>query len=372
MENMNIKEKKQMSNEKDAQNVSSNLDIKLILKDYAILVDALIERYIPRVYNAENLEFTLGRPRFRYNEASVNKAIAEPIWDMFDRGGKRWRPALLLMACEAVGGNPDAIKDMAVIPEVVHAGTLAVDDIEDGSELRRGKPCMHKVFGEDIAINAGNTMYFLPLLVLMKNNYSFKEKAYEIYAQEMINVSFGQAMDIAWHNGLADADNIIEEEYLQMCAYKTGTLARMAAKLGALAGGASDEVIEKIGRFAESLGLGFQIQDDILNIVPTEGWGKETGDDINEGKRTLLVIYTLKNSNKRDRLLEILNKHTENNEEIKEAIEIIKESGAIEYAKEFARKIVRKAWAELDPALEENDGKAKLKALADFCVERDI
>src|SRR4030067_951406 len=146
-----------------------------------------------------------------------------------------------------------------------------IDDIEDGSEFRRGKPCTHRLFGLDVAINAGNAMYYLPLLTLMKHRDKFGadklSRVYEIYASEMINLSLGQATDIAWHKGLADADRLTETQYLQMCAYKTGTLARMAAKIAAVLCDASEDTVERLGRFAGALGVGFQIQDDALDFT---------------------------------------------------------------------------------------------------------
>ena len=94
-------------------------------------------------------------------------------------------------------------------------------------------------------------MYYLPLLPLMVNREKLSAEAqrdvYEIYVQEMINLSMGQAMDIAWHRGIANADNLQEADYLQMCAYKTGTLARMAAKMAAVLSGAEPKLVEKLG-----------------------------------------------------------------------------------------------------------------------------
>jgi geranylgeranyl diphosphate synthase type I len=350
-------------------------EIEKMLIENGKLIDKAIEKYIPRKYNKKNIIFTLEKPRYEYNIDSTNKAISEPIWNLLDRGGKRWRPTLLLLVCEALGGDVKKYFDLVVIPEIIHNGTLIVDDIEDGSELRRGKPCIHKIFGVDIAINAGNAMYFLPLLVLMRNNYPFKEKAYDIIIQEMINVSFGQAMDIAWHNSLADADNLSEKEYLQMCAYKTGCLARMAAKLGALAAGADEKTIEKMGALGESIGVLFQIQDDVLNLVGEQFQkGKGFGEDITEGKRTLIVINTLQKANKKDRerLLKILKMHTKDKRLIKEAISIMKKYGSIEYAKNFAKKMINDAWNEVDKILKESDAKKKLYALIRFAAEREV
>jgi len=355
------------------------IDIKEILNEKAPLIDKVIEKYIPRKYNKDSMIFTCGKPRYDYSIDAVNKSIAEPIWDLLDRGGKRWRPTLFLLITEALKGDVDKVMDFVIIPEVVHNGTLMIDDIEDGSDLRRGKPATYKLFGIDIAINAGNAMYYLPLLPLIKNQDKFDAKTllkvYNIYSQEMINLSFGQAKDIAWHKGLANADNITEEQYLQMCAYKTGTLARMSAKIAAVLSGADDKQVELLGSFAESLGVAFQIQDDILNLTEGEFAEKKgLGEDITEGKRSLLVIHTISkaNENDRKRLLEILNMHTKDEKLIKEAIGIIKKYGSIEYSKQKAIMLVKNSWRYLDKILPESQAKQKLKAFADYLVERTI
>jgi geranylgeranyl pyrophosphate synthase len=162
---------------------------------------------------------------------------------------------------------------------------LAVDDIEDDSKLRRGKPCLHLIYGTDVAINAGNGMlhlcfnsqplhsllivivsvsgmYFFPLVVfrdLKKKGFADAtiNKCYELYSEEMIKLHFGQGLDIWWHTGKG---NPSADEYLQMCAYKTGTLARLSAKLSAIISGGSEAQAEAIGKFAETIGVAFQIQ----------------------------------------------------------------------------------------------------------------
>lgn len=343
-------------------------------------IDEAIEKYIPRRFEKEATVFDLNPPRYAYNLNSLNKAIAEPIWEFLDRGGKRWRPKLFLLICEALGKNPKDFIEYAIIPEVIHNGTLMIDDIEDQSELRRGKPCTYRLFGLDIAINSGNAMYFLPLQSLIKNRDSIPtdilNKAYEIYVQEMINLSFGQAMDIAWHRELADPDKIGEQEYLQMCAYKTGTLARIAARLAAVLAGADDELTEKLGGFAESVGVAFQIQDDILDLTGKEFAEKKgaRGMDISEGKRTLMIIHTLQKAAPPDRkrLENILRMHTKRQKLRDEAIAIIQKYNAIEYAKEYARKIVRTSWANVDKLLPATTAKEELRAFANHLIERKI
>ena len=357
-----------------------SIDIKELLKEKAPQIDEIIRKYIPEKYDKDSLIFTAGKPRYEYNIEAPNAAIADPIWEFLGRGGKRWRPALFLLVLEALGGDMEKMKDFAIIPEVVHNGTIMIDDIEDSSEERRGKPCSYLIYGLDIAINAGNTMYYLPLLPLIRNTANLsadmRAKIYDVYAQEMINVSLGQAMDIAWHKGIANADNLTEAEYLQMCAYKTGTLARMSAKIAAILAGAEDDTVEKIGRFAEAVGVAFQIQDDILNVSSAEFAAKKGGfgEDITEGKRTLMVISTLQKASEDDkkRLLEILNMHTTDQKLRDEAINILKKYDSIDYAKEHARKIVREVWSDVDAILPDSEAKQKLKAFADFLVERKI
>ena len=356
------------------------MDIARFLEEKAPLIDKAIEKYIPRKFTKNAVLFKVDPPKHGYNFETLNKAISEPVWDMLDRGGKRWRPALFLLICEALNKNLEDCLDFAIIPEVVHNGTLVIDDIEDSSDCRRGKPCTYKIFGLDISVNAGNAMYYLPLLPLMeKKDKISPEKlrdVYEIYVQEMINLSIGQAMDIAWHKGLASADNVGEEDYMQMCAYKTGTLARMAARLAAVLSGADEELADKLGRFAESIGVAFQMQDDVLDLTGKEFAQKKggLGQDITEGKRTLMVICTLKNANAKDkkRLIEILNLHTSNQKLRDEAIAIMQKYGAIEYTRQKAAKIVEESWKEAGKLLKPTEGKEKLKAFAEFLIKRNI
>lgn len=355
------------------------MDIEKFLEKTAPTIDKTIEKYIPRILSKNAAVFRVNRPRYAYNLEALNKAVSDPIWEFLERGGKRWRPALFLLIVEALGKNPKDFVDFAIIPEVVHNGTLMIDDIEDASEYRRGKPCTHKVYGLDIAINAGNSMYYLPLLPLMESNDKVSRqklcKVFLVYAQEMINLSLGQAMDIAWHRGLANADKIDEKDYLQMCAYKTGTLARMAARIAAVLAGADEELAEKIGHFAESIGIAFQMQDDVMDLTSKfiEKKGGR-GLDITEGKRSLAVIHTLKVASAKDakRLVEILGMHTSDQRLIDEAIHIMEKNDSVEYVKRSARKIVRESWRDVEKLLPASDAKEELKAFAEFLIERKI
>ena len=360
--------------------VNKKIGITDFLEQKAKIIDATIEKYLPRKIDADALIFRISPPRYRLDLEALNKAVAEPFWEFLDRGGKRWRPTLFLLLCEALGVKSDEALDFAVIPEIIHNGTLIADDVEDQSDLRRGKPCTYRLYGLDIAVNLATLMFFLPMLSLIseKNRLS-PEKAnrlYETYIEEMVNISLGQAIDIAWHRGLVPPQEITVEEYFQMCAYKTGTLARMAAKMACILAGADEEATEKIGRFAESIGIAFQIRDDILDLTGREfARGKGgLGKDITEGKLTLMVIHTLQNANRsdRDRLIEILKSHTEDEKLRMEAISIIKKYGSIEYAEKIAAKIIGESWREVDKILPPSEAKKRLECLVNYLIERKI
>jgi geranylgeranyl pyrophosphate synthase len=343
-------------------------------------IDRIIEKYLPKKATKKWLEFVFGKPHYTYNIKAAQKALLEPIWEFLKRGGKRWRPVLFLLITQAIGGNIKKVKDFVIIPEVIHNGSLIIDDLEDESKLRRGKPCLHKIFGPDISINVGNFLYFLPLLVLIKNKNKFRPeilvKAYETYLQEMINLHLGQGTDIYWHKG--KVKKISQKEYFQMCAFKTGSLSRLAAKLAVILSGKDHQLAEKLARMAEAIGVAFQIQDDILDLTlkgkERKKFGKNFGNDIKEGKRTLMVLYTLEKASKKDkkRLLEILDKHTDSPKEKKEAIEIIKKYGGIEYAKKVAQKIIKERWKEVEKLLPESKAKEKLEDFVNYLIERRI
>ncbi len=352
-------------------------DIEAYLKAASPLVNQEIEKAVPRVFSRQWLEKTFEKADFAYDEESLTKALSVPMWDLLDRGGKRWRPALLILSCEAVGGKKELALKFTPLIELVHTGTLIQDDCEDSSEFRRGKPCIHKIYGEDIAINAGSFLFFVPTAILFNNEHKLDDKKrlklHDLISRELLKCHAGQAMDIYWHRG--HKYDVSESEYLQMCAYKTGTLARLAAKMGAVLGNGSEKQVRELGKFAETIGIAFQIQDDILNLTGEEFQnGKGMGEDIHEGKRTLMVIHCLRVASEaeRKRLLEILNSHPEDQESIAEAIQSLKKNGSIEFARKKAKELVKEAWKKLEPELKKSQAKQLLKAFADYLIERKI
>lgn len=342
-------------------------------------IDEIIEKYLPRKVSKKWVAEVFDREKDGFSFKAIQGAILDPIWNFLDRGGKRWRPALFFLMLEALGGEVKKLKDFAIIPELLHNSSLICDDVEDQGELRRGETCLHKIFGLDISLNVGNFFYFFPIFIFEKQRKKLKLKTYlkaiETYLKEMEKLHLGQATDIFWHRGFQK--KISEREYFRMCAFKTGCMVRLTAKLAAILAG-KENLAQKIGKFAEAIGIAFQIQDDILDITLSgeerKKFGKVFGNDIKEGKRSLMVIHTLKKATENDkkRLMEILEKHTDDLKEKKEAIEIIKKYGSIEYAKKVARKIVKKAWQEIEKTLPKSKARERLEEFVNFLVERKI
>lgn len=224
-------------------------------------------------------------------------------------------------------------------------------------------------------------MYFLPLRILreLPNKISDKmlRQCYDVYSQEMFNLHIGQALDICWHSPKMNANSDpTVENYLHMCANKTGGLARMSARMSAIISGASDEQIDAIGKFAESIGIAFQIQDDLLNISTVGSLSASkggVGEDIHEGKRTIMVIHSFNNAPPQDakRLREILSLKTNDTALIAEAINIMERNKSVEYAQNKMRELMMEAWNELDSVLPASLAKSKLRALVDYLIERD-
>ena len=157
------------------------------------------------------------------------------------------------------------------------------------SEVRRDKPCLHLIFGVDVSVNSGSFMNFYPLHYVVKNNCypeHIQNKIMRIFLEEMVHIHMGQAWDIFWHNqDKMEGRLVSEDQYIQMVSHKTGVLARMITRLTAAVLELPDSLTEKLSTFAERVGLAFQIQDDLLNLVPGEKFLKTKGycgEDIHE------------------------------------------------------------------------------------------
>ncbi|MCL4373544.1 MAG: polyprenyl synthetase family protein [Candidatus Marsarchaeota archaeon] len=349
------------------------------MKGTAEAVNKEIKEYLTNQSSPRSLQNMLGRSGYKFDSVAIEKAVLEPSQYILESGGKRIRPLLLLAVLEAFGKNPNEYIEFSIIPEIIHTGTLIHDDIEDGSDLRRNRPTIHKKYGLDVAINLGDFMFFFPMVVILdskKLSRSTKMKILDTYQRDMLNIGLGQGIDLAWHRHIIDPLSISEENYMQTAFSKTGVLTGMAAKIGAIIGGATKRQVKILGRYGATLGVAFQLQDDVLNITESKVAENKgvIGEDIKEGQVTLLVVHALKKLGEQDkkRLSEIICMHTSDPALISEAIGLIKKSGAIEYVDHVKDSLVKKCIDDLDKALPESEAKERLKLLAHFVVSRSI
>jgi geranylgeranyl diphosphate synthase type I len=350
------------------------------LAEWRPAVDEAIEELLPREIGERYLTEFFGASTYEYDSQAVQRALADPIWELLDRGGKRWRAVLFLVIVEAVGENADEYLPYATIPEILHNGTIIVDDVEDEAAKRRGERALHHEHGTDIALNAGNAMYFIPLKVIERNGDTLSPtqrlRAYEMLTHEFNRTHLGQGMDIYWHN--QKAVRLDEQQYLEMCACKTGCLARIVARLAAIVTGQPERVEQQLAGYAEEMSIAFQIEDDILDVrhtideSETGEFGKAFGNDIREGKKTLMTIHAAEEAPPESvaRLEEILWTDSNTGEEILEAIEIMQEAGAIEYAHERARALGANARERLDGLELEPEPERQMREFTRFVIER--
>ena len=176
--------------------------------------------------------------------------------------GKRIRPTMLLMACDLFGGDLDNALNPAFGVELFHNSTLVHDDIMDESDLRRGKPTVHNLYGLNNAILSGDVMMYYSYQYLFKTDKSKIADVAQMFTTAAIQVFEGQQMDLNFENRM----NVSEEEYLKMIEYKTAVLIAISLKLGALIGGAERNDQDAIYEFGRNLGLAFQLKDDNLDV----------------------------------------------------------------------------------------------------------
>ncbi len=222
--------------------------------------------------------------------------LYDPVRYLMDGGGKRVRPVLTLLCCEAAGGNADDCMPAAVAVELLHNFTLVHDDIMDRSLMRRGRATVHTQFGESAAILSGDVLMGVSMRLLERSVRTATQHVHDrriegmdviaAFSTGLIDVCDGQALDLAF---MQRADVTIDE-YFTMITKKTARLLEMSATIGARLAGADDTITEHLRTFAADLGIAFQLQDDLLDLVGTASFGKSTGGDIVEGKRTWLML----------------------------------------------------------------------------------
>ncbi len=218
------------------------------------------------------------------------ESLYGPVAYGLQKGGKRIRPVLLLMAAEAFGKNPVECLDPAVGIEMFHNFTLLHDDVMDCSDMRRGRPTVHKKWDGNTAILSGDTMLTLAAQLMMNVDDSRLRCVLDVFNSMSVAVYEGQRLDMDFET----RDEVSVEEYLDMIEKKTSALLGASARIGAIAAGASEKDCGLIYEYGVKLGLAFQIQDDYLDMFGDPAtFGKPIGGDVLNGKKAFMLVSML-------------------------------------------------------------------------------
>ncbi|MFM7017030.1 MAG: polyprenyl synthetase family protein [Bacteroidota bacterium] len=224
--------------------------------------------------------------RFPQNPAG----LYDPVRYMLSLGGKRMRPVLALMACDAFNGDVSAAVNPALGIEVFHNFTLLHDDIMDNAPLRRSKPTVHKKWNSNIAILSGDAMFVESCQLVMQAPSNSIKEVMGVFTKTALEVCEGQQYDMDFES----MENVTIEQYLEMIRLKTAVLLGASLKMGALIANAKMEDANHLYDFGVNLGIAFQLQDDILDVYgDADHFGKQVGGDILSNKKTYLLITAL-------------------------------------------------------------------------------
>jgi geranylgeranyl diphosphate synthase, type II len=303
------------------------------------------------------------------------------IRDYPSRQAKGMRPFLCVTTCKAAGGKEDDAILTAACIELFQNWILIHDDIEDGSELRRGEPSLHIKYTEALALNAGDALHARTWESLLKNKPTLGlERTVAVMDEfsRMVNeTTEGQHMELGWV--AAKRWDLGEKDYYEMCTKKTSwyTVAS-PCRLGAIVAGLHGEVLDDLREFGMALGVAFQIQDDALNLVGDQKkYGKAKSDDILEGKRTLILLHLLEVASRpeREKIIGIMNKDrgAKTKDDVSYVLSLIDSYDAVGYARKRAAELLKEALSTLNGIkwAGDRDSANMLASFARFAVERE-
>ncbi|MCW1949272.1 MAG: polyprenyl synthetase family protein [Candidatus Shapirobacteria bacterium] len=304
------------------------------------------------------------------------------VSDYPHRKGKYIRPSLVLLTAQSMGFSLDKALSTAAAMQLSEDWILNHDDIEDQSEQRRGLPAIQKIYGDHLALNAGDALHILMWQVLSRNFSLLDKNIAEQIQQEfftMLNRTIlGQTIEIKWiedHRYDLKIDDVLLIAESKTCYYTISGPMR----LGAILAGATKDQLNSIYKFGLSLGKSFQIIDDLLDLTSDfSGQKSQVGNDIYEGKRTTILIHLLENidSQNKTKLIEILNKSRtqKTNNEITWVIDQMKTCGSLDFARQLADDYSRKARQIFDNELtflSNEPFRSQLSACIDFITTRN-
>ncbi len=290
------------------------------------------------------------------------------------RAGKMLRPALCLLCCEAAGGEVSSAVSAAAAIELLHNFTLIHDDIEDASDMRHGRATLWKVAGIAQAINAGDGLFAIAQRTMLDLADSGVQSDRVVEAMRLLTDASIELCDGQYHDlSFETRQSVAVPEYEAMVRGKSAVLIAAAAGVGAVVAGATPATTDPFRRFGLALGLGFQVQDDVLGIWGSpDHTGKPAGDDIRARKKSYPIVYAMEHLNADGRAeLGLLFADAEVTERgVNRVLMLLEACGAREAASAAARRHADGAIAALEPLDIDGQRRADLEALAAFAVER--
>ena len=337
----------------------------------------------------------------RFREWFKPADLQEAVFSYLERSAKRLRPAVLLWACGAVGGNEESALPAAAGVEMFHTWTLVHDDLIDNDDLRRGGPTVHKLasdyaaahlgygeqrsreYGRDIAVLTGDSQHGWTISLFCE---CAKDRGVD--ARVMIDIIYhlesyvvntlieGETLDVQYSR--TPIEQLTKDDIVYMLWMKTGVLYEFAARTGAMIGLNSSKAdhpyVLALSKFASQCGTAFQLQDDILGLMGKEAQlGKPIGSDVREGKKTTIVFFALQAATPEQRkfLLSILGNRNASDEDVNKATDLMVSLGGVQKTADLALEHIHRALPELD-GLPASDYKALLESWAHFMIAREF
>jgi geranylgeranyl diphosphate synthase, type II len=296
------------------------------------------------------------------------QSLYGPLKYVLEGGGKRIRPVLMLLSCEAVGGNPKKAVYAGTAIEILHNFTLVHDDIMDRAPSRRGRQTVHTKWDTNVAILVGDELLALAYRALLRTSSPDIQEITKIFTEGVVEVCEGQAYDKEFET----RSSVSVNDYMLMIDKKTAKMVAVAAEIGGLIGNGSRSSILALRRYGAFVGRAFQIQDDLLDIVANEAeLGKAIGGDLVEGKKTFLLLEALRLARGNDKkiLLEIVENNGTSRRMIPVFRRIYTETGAIGAARCRIEQDITRAKKELH-RLPATRARAMLAWFADMLLNR--
>lgn len=311
----------------------------------------------------------------------VGEALLGPVRHVVDLGGKAWRSYGFLLALELAGGNPADFLHWLAYPELIHVGSLVVDDVQDKSDLRRGGAAAHRLYGEALAINSGTGAYFWgsTLIEDEKLSDSVRAQLYSLYFHTMRAAHAGQAIDIAGHGQrlrqvLVSGDfDGLKRAVLQTHRLKSGVPVGNLTRIAAILAGAPAVLVEAIGEHFENLGVAFQVVDDVLDIEGFSGGAVEQrGEDLRTGKLTfpLALGLNMLSEAPRRHLEDVLTHRKRSHIDVERVLADLEREEVLTSSRTFAKELLDESWNQHIANLPNTRARLILEAFSEFVLNR--